>query len=71
MYALLFLLFAPLVALIVWGVVYDLKRRRRRTPLTDHNPEVELHRARLDVERTSQKAGGGLPPSSENIPGGF
>jgi len=71
LYALLFLLFAPIVALIVWGVMYDLKRRRRRTQLTDHDPEVELHRVRQDVERINQKAGGGLPPSSENIPGGF
>jgi hypothetical protein len=28
--------FAPLFALIVWGVVFDVKRRRRHAPLTGH-----------------------------------
>jgi hypothetical protein len=57
----LLIIFAPLVALIVWGVVYDLKRRRRRAPLTNHNPEAELRRNHQQSTDISYKAAGGIP----------
>jgi hypothetical protein len=45
----LYVLLAPLVALIVWGVVYDLKRRRRDSPTNNH--DVEAVEKRLGANR--------------------
>ena len=47
MFALLLLL-APLVALIVWGVAYDIKRRRRGSSTTDYYPDEAARRLRAD-----------------------
>jgi hypothetical protein len=39
-----YVLLAPLVALIVWGVVYDIKRRRRDSPINNHDVEAVAKR---------------------------
>jgi hypothetical protein len=44
----LLILLAPLVALIVWGVVYDLKRRRRGLPIHDVDAVARQHRERTN-----------------------
>ncbi|MEW9530443.1 hypothetical protein [Microbispora sp. NPDC049125] len=44
------LIFAPLIALIVWAAVFDLKRRRRGTPLSGHDIGSAAWRARGDAE---------------------
>jgi hypothetical protein len=43
-----YVLLAPLVVLIVWGVVYDIKRRRRGSTVNDY-----------DVEAVSKRLGAG------------
>jgi hypothetical protein len=48
----LYVLLAPLVALIVWGVVYDIKRRRRGLPTNDHDVSAAAKKLRAG-RRTS------------------
>jgi hypothetical protein len=65
MYALL-IIFAPLVALIVWGVGYDLKRRRRRLPIT--NADIDAARKAREAGPGGGAGGAGLPPSTGGVP---
>ncbi|HEY0451104.1 hypothetical protein [Actinophytocola sp.] len=61
----LLLLFVPLVALVVWGVVFDLKRRRR--PVTGHDISSAAKRARGNAEAGgagSPEPGGGMNAGS-------
>ncbi len=41
----------PFVALVVWGVVYDLNRRRRRVSAHDFEPGVRAARADAEARR--------------------
>ncbi len=66
MYALLLIL-VPLVALIAWGVVYDLKRRRRRLPLTSHDIDSAMREARGN---TDARGAGSVQPGADGISGG-
>ncbi|MEV0386049.1 hypothetical protein [Nonomuraea sp. NPDC050643] len=50
---------APLVALIIWGIVFDL--RRRRSPLSAHDIEAQARRAR---EATDARGGSGSAADS-------
>jgi hypothetical protein len=60
MYALL-IIFAPLVVLIVWGVVYDIRRRLRRLPDTGHDIGSAAARARGNADgRGSVQPGDGM-----------
>jgi hypothetical protein len=44
----LLLILVPLIALVIWAVVFDLKRRRR--PLTSHDISSASRRARADAD---------------------
>ena len=57
----LIIIFAPLVALIAWGVVYDIRRRRRRLPDTGHDIRSAVARARGNADgRGSVQPGDGI-----------
>jgi hypothetical protein len=57
----LLIIFAPLFALIVWGVVYDIRRRRRRLPETGHDIRSAAARARGNADgRGSVQPGDGM-----------
>ena len=55
----LLLLLIPLIALVIWAVVFDLKRRRRHEPLTSHDIGSAARRARADAHSRGGSAGGG------------
>ena len=46
----LLLILVPLIALIIWAVVFDLKRRRRRAALTSHDIDAAARRARANAD---------------------
>ncbi len=48
----------PLVALIVWAIVFDLKRRRRHAALTSHDIGSAARRAQANAD-----AGSGVGPT--------
>ena len=41
---------APLIALIVWGIIFDLKRRRRHAVLTSHDIGSASRRVQADAD---------------------
>lgn len=47
----------PIVLFAVWAVAYDLKRRRRQEPLTDHNPRQVAQETRMHAEGKSTEWG--------------
>jgi hypothetical protein len=44
---------APLIALFVWAIVFDLKRRRRRAVLTSHDIGSASRRAQANIDARS------------------
>ena len=58
----LLLLLVPLIALVVWAVVFDLKRRRE--PLTSHDISSAARRARAGANAR----GAGGPGGNDNGP---
>ena len=44
---------APLIALFVWAIVFDLKRRRRRAVLTSHDIGSASRRAQANADARS------------------
>ncbi len=40
----------PIACFLVWGAVYDLRRHRRREPLTDHNARQIAREMRTKAE---------------------
>ncbi len=44
---------APLIALFVWVIVFDLKRRRRRAVLTSHDIGSASRRAQANADARS------------------
>jgi len=50
MMTILLIVLVPLVALVIWAVVFDLKRRRRRAPLTSHDISAAARRARANAD---------------------
>jgi hypothetical protein len=56
----LLIILIPLGALIIYGAVFDLKRRRRRSALTSHdiNSAARMARANADARGGSGLGGG-------------
>jgi hypothetical protein len=50
MMTILLIVLVPLVALVIWAVVFDLKRRRRRASLTSHDISAAARRARANAD---------------------
>jgi hypothetical protein len=57
----LLIVLVPLIALCIWAAVFDLKRRRRRAPLTTHDISAAAVRARADADARGGSPGGGGP----------
>jgi hypothetical protein len=55
----LLLIIVPLIALVTWAVVFDLKRRRRHEPLTSHDIRSAARRARADADARGGSGPGG------------
>jgi hypothetical protein len=62
MFALLLIL-VPLIALVIWAVVFDLKRRSRHEPLTGHDISSAARRGRANAD-----ARGSVPGGSDSAP---
>jgi len=62
----LLLILVPFIALVIWAVVFDLKRRRRHVALTSHdiNSAARRTRAAADARGASGPSGsdGGSAP---------
>ena len=43
----------PIIALVVWGIVFDLKRRRRHAALTSHDIGSAARRAQANADAGS------------------
>jgi len=43
----------PIVALVVWGIIFDLKRRRRHAVLTSHDIGSAARRAQANADAGS------------------
>jgi len=55
------------LAFVAWGIRYDLKQRRLKSPLTDHSTDRAARRARADAD-----AHGGMNSSDGGLgPGGI
>jgi hypothetical protein len=50
MMSILLIILVPIIALVVWGVVFDLKRRRRHAALTSHDIGSAARRARANAD---------------------
>ena len=50
MMVILLIILVPLIALAIWAAVFDLKRRRRRAPLTSHDIGSAARRARANAD---------------------
>ena len=48
----------PIALFVVWAVAYDLKRRRRQEPLTDHNPRQVAQETRMEADGKRSEWGG-------------
>jgi hypothetical protein len=55
----LLIVLVPFIALCIWAAVFDLKRRRRRAPLTAHDISAAAVRARADADARGGGPGGG------------
>ena len=49
----------PVVLLLVWAVVHDLRRRRAHDPLTAHDPRGTALRTRIEGEDKGTRWGAG------------
>lgn len=58
MITILLILF-PLFALIIWAIVFDMKRRHQRASLTGHDAGAALRRARAAAEGRGGSNGSG------------
>jgi hypothetical protein len=43
----------PVIALVVWGAIFDLRRRRRRAVLTSHDIGSAARRAQANADARS------------------
>jgi hypothetical protein len=50
MMVVLVIILVPLIALAIWAAMFDLKRRRRRAPLTSHDIGSAARRARANAD---------------------
>ena len=53
----LLVVLVPIIALVVWGIVFDLKRRRRHAVLTSHDIGSAARRAQANADGRSASAG--------------
>jgi hypothetical protein len=44
---------APLIALVVWAIIFDLRRRRRRAVVTNHDIGSTARRAQANADGRS------------------
>ena len=49
----LLVVIVPIIALLVWGITFDLKRRRRGAVLTSHNIGSASRRAQANADARS------------------
>lgn len=57
----IFLLIAvPIVLFLVWGIAYDLRRRRRNDAVTDHDAGAVARKTRSEAEGKFGEWGAGL-----------
>ena len=61
----LLVVLVPIIALVVWGIIFDLKRRRRHAVLTSHDIGSAARRAR----RTPTLVTWGGPTRAAGVPG--
>jgi len=40
----------PIVLILIWGIAYDVRQRRRREPLTDHSVRKTARETRVQAE---------------------
>jgi hypothetical protein len=50
MMTILLVVLVPIIALVVWGIRFDLKRRRRHAVLTSHDIGSAARRAQADAD---------------------
>jgi hypothetical protein len=50
MMAILLVVLVPIIALVVWAIVFDLKRRRRHAVLTSHDIGSAAARAKANAD---------------------
>jgi hypothetical protein len=43
----------PIIALVVWGIIFDLRRRRRHAALTSHDIGSAARRAQANADARS------------------
>jgi hypothetical protein len=46
----LLVVLVPIIALVVWGIIFDLKRRRRHAVLTSHDIGSAARRAQANAD---------------------
>jgi len=46
----LLVVLVPIIALVVWGIIFDLKRRRRHAVLTNHDIGSAARRAQANAD---------------------
>jgi hypothetical protein len=49
----LLVVLVPIIALVVWGIIFDLKRRRRHAVLTSHDIGSASRRAKANADSHS------------------
>jgi hypothetical protein len=49
----LLVVLVPIIALVVWGIIFDLKRRRRHAVLTSHDIGSAARRAQANSDASS------------------
>jgi hypothetical protein len=50
MMTILLVVLVPIIALVVWGIIFDLKRRRRHAVLTSHDIGSAARRAQAKAD---------------------
>jgi hypothetical protein len=53
----LLVVLVPIIALVVWGIIFDLRRRRRGAVLTGHDIGSAARRAKANDDARSASAG--------------
>jgi hypothetical protein len=67
----LLIILIPLGALVIYGVVFDLKRRRRRSALTSHDISSAARMARANADARGGSGLGGGDGGSGGVGAGF
>jgi hypothetical protein len=49
----LLVVLVPIIALVVWGIIFDLRRRRRHAVLTSHDIGSAARRAQANSDASS------------------